>query len=152
MEEASLTRLNLCAPLFYTGVPGLEPFAYQASGDDAPDKGPRVEELFCFEIDPAAGRSFEPDRNSFPGTLVFAGRDAGSGISPHAETVQIPAGLYLFTQKRAALGRDECIDMAIEQQKDGLWERLRPDNRLYVRYLFEDGRPVSQLFRPYSGR
>jgi hypothetical protein len=39
--------------------------------------------------------------------------------------------------------------MAIEQQKDGLWERLKPGNRLYLRILSEDGSPVTQLFRPY---
>jgi hypothetical protein len=46
------------------------------------------------------------------------------------------------------LNREEWLDMALEQQKDGLWERYKPENRLYVRYLFEDGCPVTQLFRP----
>jgi hypothetical protein len=107
-----------------------------------------MEALFCFEIDPAAGRSFEPCRNCFPGTLLFAGR--GPGPDPGPETVQIPTGAYLFAQQRAALGRDECIELAMAQQQDGLWERLRPENRLYVRYLYEDGSPVTQLLRPYS--
>jgi hypothetical protein len=40
--------------------------------------------------------------------------------------------------------------MAIEQQKDGLWEQLRLGNHLYIRYLFEDGSPVTQVFRPYD--
>ena len=137
MEESSLVRLDLRAPLWYAEAPGLEPFAYTTEALCG-------EELFCFEIDPAQGRTIEPDRDRFLGALVFAGRDGG------AETVRLPAGLYLFTQQRTALGREECTDLAIEQQKDGLWERLRPENRLYVRYLFEDGRAVTQLFRPYS--
>jgi hypothetical protein len=42
----------------------------------------------------------------------------------------------------------EWLDMAIEQQKDGLWERHKPESRLYLRFLFEDGRYVTQLLRP----
>jgi hypothetical protein len=60
--------------------------------------------------------------------------------------------LYLFDQQRSALNRAECTDMAIEQQTDGLWERLRPGNRVYIRRLFEDGSPVTQIFRPLVNR
>jgi hypothetical protein len=42
--------------------------------------------------------------------------------------------------------------MAIETQKDGLWERLEPDSRLYLRFLTEDGRELTQVFRPYRKR
>jgi len=57
--------------------------------------------------------------------------------------------LYLFAQRRGTLDRGECIGMAIEQQKDGMWERLWLTDRLYIRYLFEDGNFVTQIFRPY---
>jgi hypothetical protein len=106
------------------------------------------EQLFCFAIDGGHSQSIEPDRERFLGPLLCAGQSAESGAG--RESVTLPAGHYLFVQKREALGREECIDMAIEQQKDGLWERLMPQARLYVRYLFEDGKPVTQLFRPYS--
>jgi hypothetical protein len=132
-------RLDLRAPLCYAEAPNLAPFVYGA------DSGPQGEAVFCFELDPSQSCGIEPDRKRFLGTLVFAARaEAG------AAAVQIPAGLYLFSQKREALGRDACIDMAIEQQKDGLWERLKLEGLLYLRYLFEDGSPVTQLFRPYS--
>jgi hypothetical protein len=62
--------------------------------------------------------------------------------------LQLPAGQYLLVQQRKFLGREECIHLAVEQQKDGLWERFVPENRLYIRYLIEDGSPVTQLFRP----
>ena len=130
-------RLDLRAPLYYTEAPDLKPFVY-ASGS-----GLRGEAVFCFELDPAQSRSIEPDREHFLGALVFAAR-AEEG----AATVRIPSGLYLFSQKREALNRGDCIDLAIEQQKDGLWERLKPESLLYLRYLFEDGSPVTQLFRP----
>jgi hypothetical protein len=55
----------------------------------------------------------------------------------------------VFAQERAFLGREEVIQMAAEIQKDGLWERLRLENRFYVRYLYEDGGVVTQVFRPY---
>jgi hypothetical protein len=153
MKEPSLIRLDLRAPLLYVETPGLVPFAYnRAAGPDQ-----RQETLFCFDIDPAQSLNFEPDRERFLGALVFAGQGAEGGCaeqSPAAEyasgIVQLPAGLYLFAQKREALGREDCVDMTIEQQKDGLWERLKPENRLYVRYLFEDGSPVTQLFRPFT--
>ncbi|MDR1251380.1 MAG: hypothetical protein LBK62_04350 [Treponema sp.] len=109
-------------------------------------KGLQREALFCFELDPAQSLSIEPDREHFLGNLVFAARTERH--SPG--TIQLPAGLYLFEQKREVLGREDCIDLAIEQQKDGLWERLKPSGRLYLRYLFEDGSPVTQLFRSYE--
>ncbi|MDR2747573.1 MAG: hypothetical protein LBB77_09025 [Treponema sp.] len=66
------------------------------------------------------------------------------------ELLELPRGRYLFAQERVFLERDGLIRMAVEIQKDGLWERLRLENRLYVRYLYEDGGIVTQVFRPYS--
>lgn len=140
MEESSLIRLDLRAPLHFAPAPDLEPFAYAAG-----------ESLFCFELDPVQGQSIEPDRERLLTALSFAGLNAPGREAPAGpETAPLPAGQYLFVQKREALGREDCLDLAIEQQKDGLWERLRPANRLYVRHLFEDGKPVTQLFRPYN--
>ena len=89
----------------------------------------------------------DPQADVFLEKLVFSGKNDGKGGETSGE-VCLPSGLYLFFQKRIALNREECINMAIEQQKDGLWERLRLENRLYIRYLFEDGSPVTQFFRP----
>jgi hypothetical protein len=40
--------------------------------------------------------------------------------------------------------------MGTEVQKDGLWERYRLENRVFLRRLFEDGLPVIQVLRPCS--
>jgi len=150
MEETPpLLRMDLRAPLFYTETPGLDPF-------NCPVRG-AGEYLFCFELDPEQSRSIEPEPDAFLGRLVFSGRNDGNGGGGKEGTASgaggLPAGLYLFTQRRSALrsgtaGREEFIDMAIEQQKDGLWERYKPGDRLFLRLLYEDGGPVTQLFRP----
>ena len=141
MDESATMRLDLRSPLLYAESPGLAPIAYAENTPGNPALG---EQLFCFEINPEQSRSIEPDREQFLGAMVFA----GSGPDCQGATVTLPAGIYLFAQKREALGREDCIDLAIEQQKDGLWERHQPQALLYVRYLFEDGKPVTQLFRP----
>jgi hypothetical protein len=139
MENPRLLRLELLAPLVYAEDRALKPFLLGAEGG---------ERLFLFEIDTAQGLCFEPDPRLFLGPLIFSGRAAESGgeAGPRRE---LPAGSYLFAQERRPLGREDCIGMAIEVQKDGLWERLRPEPRLYLRYLVEDGRRVTQIFRPY---
>jgi hypothetical protein len=137
MKETPLVRLDLRAPLVYADAPELQPFTF--GGPDAEQQ----EQLFCFELDAEQSLSIEPDRERFLGDMLFSGRGSGDG------TARLPAGLYLFTQRRQSLGREDCIDLAIEQQKDGLWERLKPENRLYLRFLYEDGDCVTQLFRPY---
>ena len=110
--------------------------------------------LLCFELDSAQSRNIEPNRERLLGSLVFSGRKTGDSDDIQAEAVSLPAGNYLFTQRRdvnpAVLNSDGWLDMAIEQQKDGLWERYRLENRLYVRFLFEDGGFVTQLFRSLS--
>jgi hypothetical protein len=136
MEETPLLRLDLRAPLLYAEAPGLDPFNCPVSGD---------EYLFCFELDTDQAASIEPAADCFLRGLVFSGRKNGG----RGERL-LPAGLYLFTQRRKALCREEIIDMALEQQKDGLWERLKPGTRLYLRFLSEDSSPVTQLFRPYE--
>jgi hypothetical protein len=140
----TLLRLKLQAPLFYAEDRNLEPF------HPPEDAG---ETLFCFEIDRAEGRSIEPGLSAFPGTLLFAGRAVADDAPPAEEKAKwtvLPGGSYLFVQTEGLLSREEFAKMAVEIQKDGLWERLEPENRIYLRYLFEDGRRVSQIFRPYK--
>jgi hypothetical protein len=144
----ALRKLELLAPLFYTEDRNLEPFR--------PPEG-EEETLFCFEIDGGEGRSIEPDPAAFPGTLLFSGRAAGDrppgdGPPPARERggcVTLPKDGYLFVQTEGVLDRKHFAETAVEMQKDGLWERLEPGNRIYLRYLFEDGRRTSQIFRPY---
>jgi len=96
------------------------------------------EKLYCFTLNENEYSGFEPDKKTLLGNLVFS-----------ANAV-LPAGKYLFAQKREILSREEIIDMAVEIQAEGLWQRLKPGKTLYLRYLFEDSRPVTQLYRPLA--
>jgi hypothetical protein len=146
METPRLLKLKLLAPLVYAEDRAVPPFddhgepCTPAAGDDR---------LFCFETGPGQGGSIEPDPALFLGPLIFSGRAAADQTEKRRE---LPAGDYLFSQERRILNRDESIYMAIETQKDGLWERLEPESRLYLRFLTEDGKGVTQVFRPYRKR
>lgn len=142
MEETSLMRLDLRVPLVYEAAPGLLPFDCLPFGGKV---SAEPEQLFCFELNPEQLGRIDPDMDQLLGALVFAGKGNGK-----QGTLELSAGHYLFTQQRRTLDREECIRVAVEQQKDGLWERLAPGDRLYVRYLFEDGSPVTQILRPYG--
>jgi len=131
-----ISRLNLLSALYYAPEKGADPFAYR-EGDG--------EMLFCFELAQAQAREFEPEKMQFPGTLVFAGK-AADGAGGHL--YEFPRGHYLFAQRRELLHREAIIDMAVEIQQEGLWQRLLFGEKLYLRYLFEDGCSVTQLFRP----
>jgi hypothetical protein len=52
---------------------------------------------------------------------------------------------------RENLTRDQWIAMAMEVQQEGLWRRLQPETRLYLRYLQEDDRVVTQVWRAFTG-
>jgi len=160
LEKTAPLKLKLYAPLVYTEVTGIDPLDFRLSQNEAVKQLVSKELLFCFEIDPEQSGRIDPHIESFPGKLVFTGESslkqgnpagglpAGSNPTGSLPTGSIPAGLYFFSQVRRLLNLEECVYRAIELQKDGLWERLRLDNRLYIRYLFEDGRPVTQFFRP----
>lgn len=136
-----MMNLDIRAPLVYVKT------------DDFPLNLTENEEfLLCFDIDPVQNRSIEPDPELFLGSLVFIGRKLSDSDALDVQKVPLPAGVYLFIQYRNAvsvpLDRKMWLDLAIEQHKDGLWERYKPKNRLFVRLLFEDGSFVTQLFRP----
>jgi len=113
--------------------------------------------LLCIKINPGESLSIEPDSGQFLGSLVFIGYKTSEnspvklcdGASVCSEGVILPAGSYLFNQCRSAqvLNNNEWLDIAIDQQKDGLWERYKPGNLLYIRFLYEDGAFVTQVFR-----
>jgi len=111
------------------------------------------EKFYCFSLDENEYSNFEPDRQKLLGSLVFSADalpEAEPQAKPQAEHKALPAGNYLFAQKRELLSRDEIIDMAVEIQAEGLWRRLKPGKTLYLRYFFEDSRTVTQLYRPYT--
>ncbi|MCL2211557.1 MAG: hypothetical protein FWB95_06520 [Treponema sp.] len=105
--------------------------------------------LLCFKINSSQSQSIEPDPACFLENLLFMGQKIED--DPAHEQVELPQGHYLFSQFRAdaVLSRDEWLDLAIEQQKDGLWERNKLSDLLYIRFLYEDGAFVTQIFRDY---
>ncbi|MDR2731497.1 MAG: hypothetical protein LBB81_11450 [Treponema sp.] len=141
MQITPFTLLNLCAPLRYVRSVRRET---ELLKNEELKNG---EILLCYEVNPVQGCSIEPDRERFLGKLLFTGEK--SPETPGRSEVSLPQGVYLFSQSRAdtVLTRDEWLDLAIEQQKDGLWERNKPGNLLYIRFLFEDGAFVTQVLR-----
>ena len=151
-------RLHLCTSLYYTKTEAL------------PSEIRENEEFIQFyELDPVQSLEFEPDPQLLSGSLVFIGHKPcdlrgdsdvnlpeaspqvhlATKLPVQARTVSLPAGEYLFVQIRGPLmSKSEWLDVAIEQQKDGLWERYKLKAQLYIRYLFEDGQFVTQVLRP----
>ena len=149
INETGAFYLYLHSPLVYTEVPDLSPFE---SGFPQNETEPDL--IFCFELNNVQSGRIDPDADCLLGKLIFAGKStvtAHGAVTAHsavsAGDIQVPAGRYLFTQQRRALGMNECISLAVEQQKDGLWEREKPGNLLYIRRLYEDNSPVTQIIR-----
>ena len=138
--------LALLSPLYYFQDES-DPFDIK---DDAGGNS-TGEKLFCFDLDEAQCLSFEPDKDKLLGGLVFSGvstLEPEAGRSPKTQ-LELPRGNYLFAQERGILSRDGIISLTVEIQLQGLWQRLLPLKRLYLRYLYEDGSWVTQLFRPF---
>jgi hypothetical protein len=155
-ENLEVLRLELRSPLFYREDKGLVPFTDGDYGNETAGAG---ELLFCFEIEGKTGEAIDPDTASYLGPPVFSGRlpdtdrksgGAKSGGAAGASGLfELAAGTYFFAQAREVLGREECTLMAVEVQREILWQRLQPVNRLYIRRLFEDGKPVTQAWRTF---
>ena len=137
MEKSPLMTLDLRAPIIY--AKNSEFFMEIAENREI---------LLCYDLDLTQSREFEPDPERLLGSLAFSGEKTADFHDFQGETVELPAGIYLFMQSRDALSGSEWLELAVEQQKDGLWERHKPKNQLYVRFLYEDNSPVTQLFRP----
>jgi len=149
MEITPLTLLNLCTPLLYNKSECQDTSLLKY------EKLENKEIILCYEVNPVQGCSIEPDRDYLLGKLLFIGQKLPESQNGDIEGIErnnivlLPQGNYLFTQCRsdAVLSYDEWLDLAIEQQKDGLWERNKLLNLLYIRFLFEDGSFVTQVFR-----
>ena len=145
MSTPSFLYLDLCTPLFFSKI------------NDIPVEIQKNEEfLFFYELDSTQGCSIEPVKESLLKKLISIGQkkidsDSLQGI----DRLVLPAGKYLITQQRGNYGileQKEWLNMAVEQQKDGIWEHYKLINQLYVRYLFEDNQFVTQLLRPGSSK
>jgi hypothetical protein len=151
--------LSLVRPLLYREE-AADPWASPNPAEVAARTLP--EELFCFSVNPAQARRIDPEPEPYLGPLEAAGRavpgqgESGRPGNRERETagdpqgagyVHLPAGRYYFTQLRKRLSREETVALAVELQKEGLWERLKLEDRLYLRRLFEDNAPVTQIWR-----
>ena len=137
MKGIPLLNLDLRTPLLYEKIPSI------------PEEMTKNDEyLLCIELDRNQSRIFEPKPEYFLGLQLFSGRKNENTTDHLDGKVQLPAGRYLFMQEKRILNSIEWLEMAIEQQKDGLWERHKMENLLYVRFLYEDNHYVTQLFRP----
>jgi hypothetical protein len=138
--EYVINRLNLIAPLFYAEEEGgnIDPFGYAGTGGGC---------LFCFGLQ--APLSFECDAERFLGPLETWGTELRAAPLPDEKKLLVlPPGSYLFAQERKILHSREIIAMSVEIQQEALWQRLQPAKKLFLRYLFEDGHDVTQVFRP----
>ena len=132
IDYSPIKYLDLRQPLQFSPIEAL------------PSPLPENDEfLLCFKLNPSEAANIEPERDKFIIKTVFIGKRMASG------SIFLPVGHYIFTQNRreTPLSQDEWLDIAIELQKDGLWERNKLGNLLYVRYLYEDGMFVTQIFR-----
>ena len=146
--------LKLFSPLYYRNSSCIDPFDHSGNSADR-------ERIFLFELDEKEAFSFEPDGNKLLKSLIFSGffdvETAQVGTTAQMEQAQagkdileLPRDQYLFAQERELLNREQIISMAIEIQQEGLWRRLKLTDKIYLRFLFEDGSDVTQLFRPYT--
>ena len=153
--KQEIILLNLLNPLFYVSEKIPDAFANPFENTSATDLKKR-ETLYCFEIDERAAVEFEPGRQYFPGTMVFAGRISAEKIAENNKNnpalLELPRGNYVFSQMRGFPGKDEIISLIIEVQQECLWQRLVPGPGFYLRYIYEDNSPVIQVFRPYKNR
>jgi hypothetical protein len=144
MQDFQTIKLHLRSPLYYERADDL---TYPISGGV---ENAASECLFGFEIEAGQYRSIEPEAASFignGGAPFFRGRL--SSLPPAACCLE--TGLYLFMQSREPVDWEGILMMALEIQKEGLWEGFALDRRLFLRYVFEDGAMVTQVWRPMLG-
>jgi hypothetical protein len=98
--------------------------------------------LFHFKINRAGVFAIDADGKDYLESLIAAGQADTNG------DLELPAGEYFFAQTREKTGAEAFVRMAVELQKEGLWERVRLEETVYFRTLWEDGARVSQVLRP----
>jgi hypothetical protein len=150
------SRLHLLSPILYREITLLPPgrelsfkeipglFTGELFGPPGNPLSPEPfpETLFHFRITRSGAFAIEPDGKNYLESLIAAGQaDTNGGL-------ELPAGKYFFTQVRERLDTGAFIELALELQKEGLWERIRLEKTVYFRTLWEDGAQVSQVLRP----
>ena len=103
-------------------------------------KNQLYEKLSCYTLNPQEAKSIEP--NSL---LFFSGEPE--------EAMVLAASEYYVTQiQKGSQNSDELLEAAMELQKEALWNRLKLENKLYVRTFTEnpseENSSITQLWRP----
>ena len=97
---------------------------------------PIYENLLCYTLNPLEAYKIDPA----PDRYLISGPE---------QAAELTAGIYYFTQLRKEhTENNELLELAIELQKEALWNRLKLEDKLYLRTFFEDGSPVTQFWRP----
>ena len=135
--KPKIILMNLLSPLLYIPVES-------STLEYEPKDG---EKLFCFELEESEAQKFEPDKHHFPGSLIFVGKAPDMN---EPAVLELKPGTYLFSQVREILNPRDIVDLAVEVHNEGLWQRLKLSKRLYIRFLFEDGRGVTQIWRAFT--
>ena len=139
--KPEIRKLNLLNPLFCNRIKA-DPSDYLYREFDRQIG----EMIFCFEIGETARAEFEPDRKYFPGRLVFFGNSIKNKTADSAAEPAMIPGDYLFLQKDGISTEDESAELAMDLHQECLWQRLKPANRYFLRYVYEDNRYVTQIF------
>jgi hypothetical protein len=126
-------RLELYRAVSYVRDRSLDPFSVESV------KETDGEMLFLFAPDAGDGAGRE-----YFARLLGAGFELYDG-EIHDE-IELPAGHYYFTQERALLKKDAIIKMAGAIEEFAGNEKRKLENKLYLRYVYEDGSAVTQIF------
>ena len=136
MQNLNYFSLDLRKKLEYTKT-DLPPFIFPEDAEEA---------LIMFEVDEEEGKSIEPH----PSKLLKQHRWTGimkKGSTGEGAVSELPLGKYFFAQVREILDEAGSAELAAEVQKEALWERRKIGKKVYLRYLYEHGSPVTQVFR-----
>ena len=94
------------------------------------------EKIFLYTLNPNEAKKIDPDTKNY-----FIGRAEEVSVM---ETSQY----YVVQFWRDNLTQSELLDAAVELQKEALWNRLKLNDKLYLRAITGDGVSKVQLWRP----
>jgi hypothetical protein len=134
-----IAHLELYRMFTYVKDNTLDPFSIESV------KEADGERLFLFAVDAEQLKKSGSDAGCFA-RLIEAGFELYDG-EIHDE-IALPRGKYYFTQERALLQKDAIVTMAGAIAEFAGHDGHKLENKLYLRYVYEDGSAVTQLFWP----
>ena len=101
-------------------------------------KNPVHEKLDLYAINPSEALKVDPKPDTY-------------FISLPEEAAELPVGVYFFVQVRKQCIEDsELLELAVELQKEALWSRFRPKEKLYLRKLFSVNAHFARSYNVHS--